>query len=57
MGYMNDPKRVIHITLKRLREMNELEMYNFMSDEDINLFNKKSGIYGLIHNDKVVYVG
>ena len=37
--------------------MNELEMYNFMSDEDINLFNKKSGIYGLIHNDKVVYVG
>lgn len=39
----------------------ELEMYDFNKDADINLFKKKSGIYGLIHQgynkEEVIYVG
>lgn len=39
----------------------QLEIYDFNDDDDINLFKKKSGIYGLIHmtyeTEEVIYVG
>lgn len=39
----------------------ELEIYDFNKDNDINLFKKKSGIYGLIHItygvEEVIYIG
>lgn len=36
--------------------MKELEMYDF-SLEDIDLFQNKQGIYGLIYEDEIIYVG
>ena len=39
----------------------QLEIYNFNDDNDINLFNKISGIYGLVYvtynTEEIVYVG
>ena len=34
----------------------EVELYN-LSLEDIKLFNERKGIYGLIYNNQVIYVG
>jgi hypothetical protein len=44
-----------------MKEQEALELYDFNSDKDIQLFKGKSGIYALVHitygKEEVIYVG